>query len=159
MAVSADNDYERIVIEYSDMITRICILHTRDPESAKDCYQNTILKLLVNEPVFNSESHLKAWLIRVALNECNSIQRSSFRKKTVGFDLLENEFGYIEDNSLLAIVMKMNPIYKNPLYLYYYEKYTVSEIALILDEKENTIKTRLARGRAILKEELGDYDG
>ena len=44
--------------------------------------------------------------------------------------------------------------YRLPLYLYYYEGYSVKEVGELLDLKPSTVQTRLARARAKLKEEL-----
>ena len=66
--------------------------------------------------------------------------------------IIKNNFG----KGKLPIVMNMPSKYRNVLYLYYYEGYSTNEIASILKENHNTIKSRLIRGRKLLKKKLGD---
>lgn len=57
---------------------------------------------------------------------------------------------------LLPILLTLPQKYKNILYLHYYEGYKINEIAHILHINENTVKSRLKRGRQLLKKQLGD---
>ena len=60
-----------------------------------------------------------------------------------------------EDHSdVLAAVMALEPKYRVSIYLYYYEGYSVREVAKALGEKESTVQTRLARAREKLKKTL-----
>ena len=56
---------------------------------------------------------------------------------------------------MLQAVLELDPKYRDVVYLFYYEQYTAPEIAKILGKKENTVYTRLARARGLLKEKLG----
>lgn len=57
---------------------------------------------------------------------------------------------------LLPVVMTLPNKYRNILYLYYYEGYSTNDIANILKENHNTVKSRLTRARKLLKKKLGD---
>ena len=146
--------YEEVVYQYSDMVTRIAVMNVKNYDDAKDCYQNVFMKLYCCNKKFESEEHLKAWLIRVTINECKDYQKQ-FWKREIDIDKLI--LGQ-EDQRLiiLPIVMNMPSKYRNVLYLYYYEGYSTNEIAYILKENHNTIKSRLIRGRKLLKKKLGD---
>ena len=146
--------YEEVVYQYSDMVTRIAVMNVKNYDDAKDCYQNVFMKLYCCNKKFESEEHLKAWLIRVTINECKDYQKQ-FWKREIDIDKLI--LGQ-EDQRLiiLPIVMNMPSKYRNVLYLYYYEAYSTNEIASILKENHNTIKSRLIRGRKLLKKKLGD---
>lgn len=148
--------FEQTLRIYSDMVTKICILHCGNFEDAKDCFQNTFLKLYINKPDFNSENHLKAWLIQVAIHQCIDFKRQFWKRKV---DLKEfNVFDQmkINDDTLLYEVMKLPIKYRQIIYLYYYEEYSTNEIAGLCGENINTIKSRLSRGRKKLKDRLGD---
>lgn len=58
--------YEEIVRRYADDITRLCVVWTQNEEAAKDCFQNTFLKLYATKKSFREEEHIKAWLFKVA---------------------------------------------------------------------------------------------
>lgn len=154
MEIGKKERYEEVVYQYSDMVTRIAVMNVKNYDDAKDCYQNVFMKLYCYNKKFESEEHLKAWLIRVTINECKDYQKQ-FWKREIDIDKLI--LGQ-EDQRLiiLPIVMNMPSKYRNVLYLYYYEGYSTNEIASILKENHNTIKSRLIRGRKLLKKKLGD---
>lgn len=83
--------FEDVTKEFSDNVTRICISATGNYEDAKDCFQNTFLKLYTSKKSFNNKEHLKAWLLRVAINECKDYHRS-FWKRNVDFDYDYDKF-------------------------------------------------------------------
>ena len=72
----AGMSYEEVIEKYSDYITRMCVVWTQNEEAAKDCFQNTFIKLYKCSKTFNDSEHLKAWLLRVARNECNDYHPS-----------------------------------------------------------------------------------
>lgn len=147
-------EYKAIVIKYSDMVTRVAIMNVKNVDDAKDCYQNVFMKLYRYNKEFKSNEHLKAWLIRVTINECKDYQKQ-FWKRNIDID--EIIVGKEDEKFvILPVVMKLTSKYRNVLYLYYYEGYSTSEIAKILKESINTIKSRLTRGRKLLKKKLGD---
>ena len=59
----AGMSYEEVVEKYSDYITRMCVVWTQNEEAAKDCFQNTFIKLYKSSKTFNDSEHLKAWLL------------------------------------------------------------------------------------------------
>lgn len=61
----AGMEYEDVVRQYADDITRLCVVWTQNEEAAKDCFQNTFLKLYQTEQTFREEEHIKAWLYTV----------------------------------------------------------------------------------------------
>lgn len=147
-------EYKIIVDQYSDMVTRIAIMNVKNIDDAKDCYQNVFMKLYCYKKKFDDHEHIKAWLIRVTINECKDYQKQ-FWKRNINID--EIIIGR-EDEKLviLPLVMKLASKNRNVLYLYYYEGYSINEIADILTENPNTIKSQLVRGRKLLKKKLGE---
>ena len=110
--------------------------------------------MLFRSKKFDNQEHIKAWLIRMTINECKDYQKQ-FWKRNINID--EIIIGR-EDEKLvvLPLVMKLASKYRNVLYLYYYEGYSINEVAAILSENINTIKSQLVRGRKLLKKKLGD---
>ena len=87
--------------------------------------------------------------------------KSGWRRKTVPLEesvLAASKEVYlpyqIKDDRTLEAVLKLPVHYRNPIYLFYYEDYSIQEIAGALHEKEGTIKTRLRRGREEVKKIL-----
>lgn len=146
---------EEVIDTYGDMVTRICIMNLRNSDDAKDCFQEVFIKLYKHGMIEDCD-HLKHWLIRVTINTCKDYHRV-FYKKTINIEdvLIQDEK---KDYVLLPVILDMPTRYKNVLYLYYYEGYKTDEIAEILKMNINTVKSRLKRGREILKKKVGEDD-
>lgn len=145
------SQYRQILEEYSDMVTRLCVVHTGNFSDAEDCYQNVFFKLfkkLKKEDIPNP----KAWLIRVTLNECRSVLRYRLRKNTVDLNMVDS---FTEDGSdieILDIIFRLSPKYRDSIYLYYFEELSIEEISKLTNTKVNTVKSHLKRGREQLKD-------
>ncbi|MEG2584478.1 MAG: sigma factor-like helix-turn-helix DNA-binding protein, partial [Oscillospiraceae bacterium] len=95
-----------------------------------------------------------------SINKCKDHLKSFFIKKTCSLENLDYDIPKLEkeDSYVLEAVLALPEKYKAPIYLHYFEGYTANEIGGILHKNENTIYTLLSRGRAKLKEVLGDEE-
>ncbi len=155
------NDYKHTICEkYFNMIYKLALAETRDVHMAEDVTSDVFLKYMETKKVFESEEHIKAWLLRVTINAARSVFSSSWFKKTVPLEETLEAAGIPEEESEVYLaVMKLPEKYRAVIHLFYYEDFSVSEIADILNSKESTVKSQLLRARAILKETLkGVYD-
>lgn len=138
-----------------DMVYRIALNWFHSVPDAEDAAQEVMLRLWREEKDFSDDAHLRYWLARVTVNVCRDISRNPWRKRTVA---LENSpepvFEDPAKGELFQEVMALPGKYRVPLYLYYYEGYSVAEVGELLRLKPSTVQTRLARGRAKLKEQL-----
>ena len=151
----ANLSYECVVKKYAQTVTGVCVMRLQNLSDAEDCFQNTFIKLYTKAPDFKDENHLKAWLIRVAINECNNYIRNN--RKVVLIENAEKEkVLFSEDERDISwALQRVSQPYREVLYLHYCEKYKVAEIAGILKKPPNTIKTLLKRGRERLKSVYG----
>lgn len=125
---------------------------------ADDVFQEVFLKLFRYKDSIQSEEHLKAWLIRVTINQCRTLTGSVWNKRKVSLEDVAEvaEVPPPEDHSDVYEAVKALPEkYRQVIHLFYYEELQISQIADLLGKNEATIKTQLARGRKILKEKLG----
>lgn len=150
-----EKNLEAAYNKHADMVMRICYLHLKNTEDAKDVLQEVFIKFIAEEKAFESEEHEKAWLLRVAINKCKNIQNSFWRKNTHSIGEVEIAFNQNIESEVIEAVFNLRPKYKVPIHLHYYEGYSVPEIASILNQKENTIYSNLHRARKELKEKLG----
>lgn len=144
------NNIEDIVEKYSDMILRIAYQNLKNKTGAEDILQEVFVKLISvkNRPL--EEEHLKAWLIRVTVNLCKNYWKAAWIRKTVPLE--ENWLQISENNiTLWEELWSLPAKYRNTLYLYYYEGYTVPEISVILQIPLNTAYTHLQRAKEKLK--------
>lgn len=148
--------YQKIAVDYMDIVYRTALSYCKNQHDAQDIVQNTYVKLLQSELEFEDDEHIRKWLIRVAVNECKDIWRSFWRKNVSYLDELEQEpeFCQVKNKELFDEVMKLPPKYSIVVHLYYYEEYSVKEIAGILGITQTNVQTRLMRARNKLKEQL-----
>ena len=123
---------------------------------AEDAAQEALLRYHISEKQFESEQHIRAWLLRVAINCAKNVSRSFFRRNTVPLeDYMDSlEFDSGESREIFREVMNLPETYRLVIHLYYYEDYSVAEIGKILGLTESNVKVRLSRGRQLLKKAL-----
>lgn len=128
----------------------------KNAEDAKDVVQDTFIQYYSLKKEFDKEQHIRAWLIRVAINKAKNMNRTFWRRNKLSLeDYMETlVFETPESEELFEAVMKLPGKYRIVIHLFYYEDYTVREIADILKLSESNVKVRLSRGRTLLREEL-----
>lgn len=151
--------YDAVLQKYADTVAGVCVMRLQNWADAEDCFQNTFIKLFQKSPDFQSKPHLKAWLIRVAINECRNYLAKN--RRFLSFEHLEREPSAWQDNErdVSWAMMRLEPKYREVLYLHYCEQYKVDEIAAILSKNPNTVKTLLKRGREKLRLIYGGDEG
>ena len=128
----------------------------KNTEDAKDIVQETFIQYYSLRKEFDNEQHIRAWLIRVAINKAKNINRSFWRKNKKPLeDYMESlTFETPESEELFETVMALPEKFRIVIHLFYYEDYAIREIADILKISESNVKVRLSRGRSLLKEKL-----
>ncbi len=128
----------------------------KNAQDAEDIVQDTFVQYYTTKKEFESEQHIRAWLIRVAVNKAKNVTRTFWRRNKISIeDYMETlVFETPEAENLFETVMHLPEKYRIVIHLYYYEDYTVREIADILKLSESNVKIRLSRGRALLKKAL-----
>ena len=141
--------------EYSQTLYRIAFTYLKNRYDAEDALQETFLRLIRGRVAFVDAQHEKAWLIRTVTNVCRDMLKAKFRHHLDLDAQTQLAAPEPEANALLAAILALPGKYKTAVYLYYYEGYAVSEIADMLRQSPNTVKTWLFRARKALKESLG----
>jgi len=153
---------QRMVLEiyerYRHSLYRICLFYMKHEADALDAMQNTLLKLLESDRVFDGEEHVRNWLFRVAANECKTMLAGWWRQhldiSEYSIPVMDQAEHYVEHQAMIDSLMKLPKKCRVVLYLYYYEAYSTVEIASILGMKETAVRAQLARGRKRLKKEF-----
>jgi len=158
---TVDKEFIRKTVDlYADTVLRVAFHYTRNRTDAEDIMQEVFLAL-IKQPQFSEQEHIKAWLIRVAINKGKDFLKSSKRKTAELLDVYSYNFEQ-EESEILQRVKMLPPFDRNLIYLYYFENYSVGEIAKILKTKEGTVYVRLKRARYklkdILEEEGANYN-
>lgn len=128
----------------------------KNAEDAEDVVQDTFIQYYSSKKEFEDEQHIRAWLIRVAINKAKNMNRTFWRRNKMSLEDYMETLAFETPGSagLFETVMHLPGKYRIVIHLFYYEDYTVREIADILKISESNVKVRLSRGRSLLKEKL-----
>ncbi|MGM9659572.1 MAG: sigma-70 family RNA polymerase sigma factor [Faecousia sp.] len=147
---------QALAASYRDRLFAAAFQVCGNAADAEDAAQEALLRYHTSEKQFESEQHIRAWLLRVAINSAKNVSRSFWRRNTVPLeDYMETlEFDSGESRKIFREVMALPEKYRLVIHLFYYEDYSVEEISGILGITQGNVKTRLSRGRQLLKKSL-----
>lgn len=145
------SELEEAMDRYETMVFRLAYSYTRSRSDAQDLCQEVFLRYFCSRPIFASEEHRRAWLLRVTVNRCKSHLSSWWVRRTVHLDdrIPMPQQEYLELDLALEQLKEMDRLV---LHLFYYEDCTTRQIAKILHCTEGAVRTRLTRAR----DRLGD---
>lgn len=152
------NDPGALARQYAPAVYRLAYARTGNRADAEDVMQEVFLRLVKAGPDFDSEEHAKAWLLRVASNCANDLFRLPWRRREEPLDENLSAPERPEEGSVTQAVLSLPARYRIPIHLYYYEGYSVAEIARILGRSEGTVKSRLFRARDLLRNQLREEE-
>ncbi|MBQ6824874.1 MAG: RNA polymerase sigma factor [Clostridia bacterium] len=146
-----DEQMRRIVAEYGPCVWRLAVTQLRNRADAEDTYQEVFLRLIRNDPEFESPEHQKAWFIRVTANCCKDLMKKRHRRD---LELMEQDLP-APDPEYAALSVALDELpekYRLLIHLYYYEGYKTEEIAKILEMNASTVRSGLKRARKRMKD-------
>ena len=157
---------ERLVRDYADLALRVAYTYLGSRADAEDACQEALVRLLSREEPFESAEHERAWVVRVTANLCRDALRRRGAHPIVALDEVAEPAARDEGDpratteGVLRAVMRLPLIYREAIFLRYYEGYSVREIARACGCGEDAAAARLSRGRARLRELLkgADFD-
>ena len=149
---------EELIRAHQDTLYRAALAILGDPQEAEDAVQDAFLRCWEKAPDFESGEHAKAWLLRVTVNGCKSRLRAPWRRRTA--PLLDTyPADGPEERETLEAVQALPAADRAVIHLYYYEGYQTAEIAAMTGQREGTVRSRLSRARARLRELLkGEWE-
>lgn len=147
-----NKEYEEAVNLYMSNVYKVALNACRNIADAEDIVQNTYEKLWKCNREFTDTEHIKKWLIRVTINECNSLFRTPWMKRRTSEKELDKiSFSTLEKSDLYYALGDLTQKEREIIHLYYYEDYKIGEIANAMNMSETAIQTRLYRARTKLK--------
>lgn len=161
-------------------VYRLCYSYLGNAAEAEDATQSVFMKLVDAPRSFNDHEHEKAWLLRVAANHCKDVLKSAARTRTTSLwdsnssgreaaspdapagpaaaanaaSGIADPNAQMEQSEVLQAVLSLPSVYKDCVYLHYYEGYKTDEIAQMTDSNPSTVRNRLADARKMLKKAL-----
>lgn len=151
-----DEKFIEIVDLYTDSLFKIAYSICKNRQDSEDAVQNAFLKIYKIKKQFDSNEHIKNYLIKVTINNCKRTFISSWNKKVVSLDEFSSDDYYTIDKKdeyydVYQAVMSLPEKYRIVIHLYYYEDYSVKEISKLISKKETTVQTQLMRARSKLR--------
>ena len=157
-----DQQFEELYEKYANDVLRVSYFYLGDRQQAEDVTQDVFVRLLTAAPALKPGSE-KAWLLKVALNRCRDIWRSSWVRRVIsGSPVFETIPGpdtlgqHMKKAEILAAVNGLPPEFREIFILHYYQGYGIGDVAKITGVPEGTVSSRLARGRKKLAVLLGE---
>ena len=151
-----DSEFERYIKLYRKSVLGTALCYVRNTSDAEDITQEAFFKLYTYKGSFENDEHVKAWLLRCAINLSKDLLRSFWYRCTDPLESIGEKVHYdtSEGGGLPEIMNKLNPKTRLVLSLHYYEGYSAKEIAQIMHTTESAVLHRLSRGRKQLKDIL-----
>lgn len=146
-------ELERLILLYRRTVYRVALNYVKNPQDAEDISQDAFVKLYTCRESFDADENIKAWLIRVTINLSKNLLKRNGRR---GWSELPADIP-CEDSTDIALydcIRRLKPEYAAVIYLFYYEGYSAKEIAAICRITSAAVRTRLCRGREMLREML-----
>ncbi|WP_261128994.1 sigma-70 family RNA polymerase sigma factor [Bacillus sp. Marseille-Q3570] len=162
---SQDETIILLMDRYGDMVKKLAFTYVKDMSTAEDVAQDVFISCYHNIHRFQRRSSYKTWIYRITINRSKDVLKSSRFKNWLPFKsdqshvsleqspelrLLKKDDKSIVTKSLLAVHEK----YRGILYMYFYDELKIKEISEITNLKESTVKTRISRGKELLKKEF-----
>lgn len=150
--------------EYGQSVLWLAYSYVKDKNLAEDITQDVFINCYEKLHTFREESSVKTWIYRITTNRCKDVMKSrAFKYKKITQTLFDHYFSkdktpedYLmkksEEEELSDKVMSLPLKYREVIFLYYFENLKLEEISSLLSLKTNTVKTRLHRGRSLLKQ-------
>lgn len=148
---------ETVIQRYKGTVYSVALSYVKSRHDADDIFQEVFLIYFRTKPEFNEEEHRKAWLIRTTINCAKRVVDSTYRKRTVPLDEMEEdsfEFQTKEENAVYVALQALPEKYRTVLHLFYFEDMSIDMICRALDMKASTVKVQLMRGRELMREKL-----
>lgn len=152
------NDPDALARQYAAAVYRLAYVRTGSQADADDVMQEVFLRLIRTRPVFSDQAHAKAWLLRVTANCVSDLFRLPWRKREEPLEEKTAVSEAPEPGGVTEAVLSLPVRYRIPIHLYYYEGYSVAEIAGITGKSEGTVKSRLFRARSLLRDKLNEKE-
>lgn len=160
------HDLKEIMNLYTEPLIRLAYYYVKDRQAAEDIVQEVFIKIYHAQYKYEERGELKAFLYKMTANKSKDYLKSWTYKKvqlqkifpsTIKIDsdgLVRKDEQTIVGDAILELPLK----HREVLIYYYFNDMKISEIALLLSTPESTIKTRLRRGKELLKDVLKDIE-
>lgn len=142
-------EFEKIVRQYSALITKVCYYFATDISELNDLRQDVLLNIWIGREKFRRESNLSTWIYRVCFNTCITFQRKNRRRKNEVplpsvLEIEDNAFSMARYEEMHRLIGCLSPDDK-AIILMWLDENSYEEIAEVVGLKRNTVASRIKR--------------
>lgn len=153
----------RLMQQYELPIRRMCCVYLRDEALAADAVQETFLKAYLALDAFRGECSEKTWLMRIAVNTCHSMRRTSWMRfidRRITLDKLPEPAVHADYalTELTLDIMRLPQKLIDVVLLHDYQGFTVRETGELLGIPHQTVISRLKKAHHLLRITLSDAE-
>lgn len=163
--IMCTTEFNKMLVSNSEFLKPFAVTLTKDSEVAKDLFQETLYRALMNRDKYDVGTNIKAWLYTIMRNVFINQYRKRVRRRAV---MVSVEPAYLADlgmayasgaDSNMAVKDIMTAIHQLPVvfnlpFLLYFQGFHYQEISRMLREPLGTIKSRIHFARKMLREQL-----
>ena len=155
--------FRQIMEQHTERLIRVAYYYTKDLQTAEDLVQDVFIKFYHKQRDLKDVEDVSAYLTRMTINRCKDylkswhVRKVRFQQKWVEQVEKEelNRFVQQDEEQIIGeAIMRLSLKHREVLVYYYFEEMTIPSIAQLLQIPQSTVKTRLVRGRELLKAEL-----
>ncbi|XKH49548.1 sigma-70 family RNA polymerase sigma factor [Chryseomicrobium palamuruense] len=169
-AEGTDQWLNTLMTTYGDALTNLSYSYLHDWGKAQEVAQDVFLKCYENADSLRKLEYIKPYLYRMTINKCKDVLKSSWIRRVIfgskvpeirtssSASVEETVASHAASSQLIQHVAALPVNYREVIHLHYYEELPVSEVAVVTQLNENTVKTRLRRARTLLGKSLQGGD-
>lgn len=158
---------EAAVAAHHGAVLRLALNQTGNRADAQDVTQEVFIKLMKSRTVFRDAEHLRAWLLRVTINQCRDLARQAWKRRVdISAEPVEREVAErdevcdaVVEHPVWSALRTLKETDRAILHLRYVEELTIPEIADALSCTQVTVRARLRRARLRLRQAMEGADG
>ncbi|MFJ7828290.1 sigma-70 family RNA polymerase sigma factor [Psychrobacillus sp. NPDC096623] len=157
------HDLKELMLQYTEPLLRLAYYYVKDLQAAEDIVQEVFIKFYHNKNYYEDRGELKAYLTKMTVNKSKDYLKSwAYRKvqlqnklfppagKRNADELVRKDEQAIIGEAIIELPLKQREV----LIYFYFNEMTITEVAHILSIPESTVKTRLRRGKELLRNQL-----
>jgi RNA polymerase sigma-70 factor (ECF subfamily) len=158
----ASETLDYLMRRFGDQVMRLAYYHVRDRFLAEDIFQEVFCRVYLNLDKFRKDSSYFTWIYRITVNLCRDYKASAYFRRMLPWYNLETKmppadagmFESAEGGEIFARVMELPQKYRTVIALFYFDGLKTPEIAARLGINESAVRTRLSRGRDMLRDRI-----
>ncbi len=142
------------VVDIREMLYRVSFSMLPNPHDQDDAVQETIRIALQKRETLRQDAFFRTWIVRILINECHRILRNW--KREAPLDETRANLPADGNSEVAEALAALDVKFRLPLVLCYIEGYSNDEVARMMRLPVGTVKWRLSKGRALLREQMDE---